>query len=164
MRELLEQCKHVQMTKVRNLVLLDTCFFINFLEHHADMHLAQGKVKLATTSFNVDELLHVEHRLDHEVKSRLRDFFKESQLLIVDVPVSPGDGDAERMFVNSIDDKLLANVPDPSDAVLAAVAIRTGSCVVTRDKHHLFTAKLENFMKSYGVQVYKDLKFLDSSL
>lgn len=119
-----------------------------------------GKAKLATTSFNIDELMFVEHRLGHEVRSRLRDFFRESQILIVDVPVVPGDREAERSFVNSVDDKLLANVSDPSDAVLIAAAIRTGSCIVTRDKHHLFTVQLEDFLKPYGIRVYKDLKFL----
>lgn len=162
MREILENCRHTQMTHVRNLVLLDTCFFINFLEHHADMHLVRDKTRLATTSFNVDELLHVEHHLSHELKSRIREFLKDTDLLIVDIPVSPGDWDAERLFVGSIDDKLLANVPDPSDAVLAAVAIRTGSCIVTKDKHHLFTVKLEKFLKPYNIMVYKDLKFLGS--
>ena len=160
MREVLARCRHVRLGCASNLVLLDTCFFINFLEHHPVMPDVCGNAKLATTSFNIDELLFVEHRLGHDVRARLRDFFRDSQMLIVDVPVVPGDREAERSFVNSIDDKLLANVHDPSDAVLIAAAIRTGSCIVTRDKHHLFTVQLEGFLRPYGIRVYKDLKLL----
>mgnify|MGYP001595211954 CR=1 FL=1 len=156
----LEQCKHIKLGCASNLVLLDTCFFINFLEHHKQLPNNIGSSKLGTTSFNADELLHVEHKLNHDTRSKLHEFFRTANLVIVDVPVSPGDWNAERAFVNSIDDKLLAHVRDPSDAVLIAAAIRTGSCIVTRDKHHLFTVNLEGFLKPYGLKVYKDLKFL----
>lgn len=162
MRELFKNCEHVPYTKVRGLVLLDTCFFISFLDHHKDLHLVEEKTNLATTSFNVEELSHVSHRLNHSLKSKLRRFFADTMILVVDVPVHPGDRGSERAFVSSVDDKLLANVPDPSDAVLMAAAIRTGSCVVTKDKHHLFTVKLEGFLRPYNIGVYKDLKFLES--
>jgi len=158
MKEFFENCKHIPYTKARNVILLDTCFIINFLAHHKGFSRA---VKLATTSFNIEELLHVEHRMNHDLKSRLKRFFRDTDLLIVDVPVSPGSREAECEFVNSVDGKLLANVPDPSDAVLMAVAIKTGSVVVSRDKHHLFTQKLESFVSAYNIQVYKDLKFLE---
>lgn len=161
MKDVFSNCKHVSMGSARKLVLLDTCFFINFLEHHASMDSIGENVPFATTSFNIEELEHVSHRLSHELKHRLREFFRSKELLIVDVPVSPGDWAKEKSFVNSVDDKLLANVPDPSDAVLIAAAMKTGSCVVTRDKHHLFTCKLEHFLGKYGIAVYKDLKFLE---
>lgn len=161
MKELFNNCEHVSYYRARGLVLLDTCFFINFLEHHKDLSLAENKVRLATTSFNVEELIHVEHRLSSGLKAKLRKSFKSSPLLIVDVPVHPGDRDGECRFVNSVDTGILSNVPDPSDAVLVAAAIETGSSVVTRDRHHVFTAKLENFIKRYNIQVYKDLKFLE---
>ena len=160
MKDLFDKCERVSYSSVRGLVLLDTCFFINFLGHHKDMRLVQDRVRLATTSFNVEELDHVSHRLNHDVKSKIRGVLKEASILVVDVPVSPGQRDAEREFVNSVDEALLANVHDPSDAVLIAAAIKTSSNVVTRDKHHLFTVKLEKLLKPYGIQVYKDLKFL----
>ncbi len=158
MKEFFAGCEHVPYTKVRGVVLLDTCFIISSLSHHKGF---SGSKRIATTSFNVEELLHVNHRLGHELKSRMRKFFKDTDLLVLDVPVSPGDREAERSFVLSVDDRLLANVPDPSDAVLMAVAIKTGSIVVTKDKHHLFTEKLEEFIHPYNIQVYKDLKFLE---
>jgi hypothetical protein len=31
---------------------------------------------------------------------------------------------------------------------------------LTKDKHHLFTVQLENFVSKYGIKVYKEIKEL----
>jgi predicted nuclease of predicted toxin-antitoxin system len=77
-------------------------------------------------------------------------------LTIININVNPGDRIAEKNFVNSIDPDLLADVPDASDAVLIATAIKTNSIVLTKDKHHLFTTKLENYLNKYNIKVYKE--------
>ena len=59
---------------------------------------------------------------------------------------------------NAFDKELLIHCKDPSDCVLLAAAIKTNSVVITKDKHHLFNAKLENFIKKYDIKVYKELK------
>jgi uncharacterized Fe-S center protein len=69
--------------------------------------------------------------------------------------VSPGDTVAERSFVRSIEPDLLKHIADPSDAVLIAAAIKTRSVIYTKDKHHLFTTKLENYLNVYNIKVFK---------
>jgi len=155
MKELLDNKKRKSWREVKHLVLLDTCFIIHCVAHN-------NKVKLknaAITSFNIEELLHVEHKLGH-LKKGLRNFLKKTDFLIVDVPVSPGSSMQEKDFVMAVHQDLLKNISDPSDAVLMAAAMQTQSDVLTKDKHHLFTTKLENFMHNYGVRVYKELKDL----
>jgi len=159
MKELLQNIKKISLKDAKHLILLDTCFVINILEHHK--HLDKLKVKnFGLTSFNVEELLHVEQKLKHEDKVMIRKFLKHTNFCIVEIPVHPGDYETERAFVNSVDEELLKKVSDPSDAVLIATAIKTKSIVLTKDKHHLFTAVLEEFLRKYDLKVYKDLNFL----
>ncbi|MBM3200505.1 PIN domain-containing protein [Candidatus Woesearchaeota archaeon] len=156
MRELLEKIPQKSLEAAKNLILLDTCFVINTLEHHKHLEKLKDK-NLGITSFNMEELLHVEHKLGHEDKRMIRGFLKHPKFCIVNIPVHPGNREEEIKFVNSVDKDLLKNIHDPSDAVLIAVAIKTNSTVLTKDKHHLFTCVLEEFLKKYSIQVYKDL-------
>jgi len=157
MKELLLKLKRADLTHARNLVLLDTCFIISMMEHKEKIGRLSS-LPIATTSFNIEELMHVEHSLHHEIRKRLRAFLKEGRLLVVDIDVSPGDWEAEKNFVDSVDEELLKAIPDASDAVLLAAAIKTRSIVLTKDKHHLFTVTLENFLNRYKLKVYKDMK------
>lgn len=159
MKELLQNIKKIKLEEAKNLILLDTCFVINILEHHKHLDKLKDK-SLGMTSFNVEELLHVEHRLKRGDKKVIRNFLKHPKFCIVDLPVHPGDKEGETNFVKSVDEDLLKEVHDPSDAVLIAVAIKTKSTVLTKDKHHLFTIVLEEFLKRYDIKVYKDLNFL----
>lgn len=159
MKELLQNIKKVRPEEAKDLILLDTCFVINILEHHKHLNRIKDK-GLGMTSFNVEELLHVEHKLKPEDKRTIRKFLKHPCFCIVEIPVHPGNRKEERSFVNSIDKELLKKVPDPSDAVLIAAAIQTKAIVLTKDKHHLFTVVLEEFLKKYDLKVYKDFNFL----
>lgn len=157
MQELLKHVGHIPMGSARGLVLLDTCFIIDSLSHPDKTNQLLKIGKLALTSFNVEELMYVEHRLHHEIRKNMRLFLMHDYFKIVDIPVHPGNPDSEKDFVKSIDENLLLNVPDPSDAVLIAAAIATKSAILTKDKHHLFTTRLENFLNKYSIKVYKDL-------
>lgn len=156
MKELLQSIKRIRLEEAKGLILFDTCFVINILEHHKHLDKIKDK-NLGMTSFNVEELLHVEHRLKNEDKRMIRHFLKHPNFCIVDIPVHPGNKEEEKKFVGLVDKDLLKNVHDPSDAVLIATAIKTKSIVLTKDKHHLFTCVLENFLKKYSLKVYKDL-------
>jgi len=156
MKELLQNIRRLSLVEARGLILLDTCFVINLLEHHKHLDKLKDK-SLGMTSFNVEELLHVEHKLKSEDKRMIRNFLKHPKFCIVEIPVHPGNREEEVSFVKSVDEELLKEVRDPSDAVLIAAAIKTRSIVLTKDKHHLFTCALESFLEKYSLKVYKDL-------
>lgn len=156
MKELLKNIKKISYKKCKNLTLIDTCFLIYAIEHNLKLNFKN----LAFTSFNIDEVLFIEHKLDHEIRKGLRNFFKLGNFVIVDIPIHPGNKDSEKEFVDFIDKGLLQKISDPSDAVLIATAIVTKSNVLTKDKHHLFTTKLENFLNKYGIKVFKDFHTL----
>ncbi len=155
MKELFADFPRVGVEK-KGWVLLDTCFVFHLLDKGKD--LLPG-FPYALSSFTVDELLHVGHRL-HKMKVRLRRFLKSHEFVIVDTPVHPGDRQGEKDFVASVDRGLLQHIAGPSDAVLLAVALQTKSTVLTKDKHHLFTVELVNYLRGSGVSVYKELKDL----
>ncbi len=160
MKELFASLQRVPMTQARHLVLLDTCFVIDLAEKRKLHKLSH--VPLAITSFNLEELEHVARRLHDKTKEELRHFFKQHpDMTVVDVPVHPGERETEHSFVEGIDASLLQKVPDASDAVLIAAAIVTKSNVLTKDKHHLFTAQLENYLHAYDIQVWKEWKDLN---
>ena len=157
MKELFDKFEKVGVER-KGLVFLDTCFVFDLLNREKD--LVSGH-PYALCSFNVEELLHVGHKL-HKMKTRLRRFLKSHDFLIVDVPVHPGDMKGEKEFVNSVDGELLKHIADPSDAVLLAVAVQTSSTVLTKDKHHLFTVDLVNYLRGRDVHVYKEMKDLSN--
>ncbi|MBI4447419.1 hypothetical protein HY643_00410 [Candidatus Woesearchaeota archaeon] len=160
MKELFNSFPKKDYKEVRNMVLLDTCFLLNILDHKDKIAKMERIKNLAMTSFNVEEIIKIEHKIDHRLKNEIRKFLKKHDFLIVEIPVNVGNRQQEKDFVNSVDEKLLQKVADPSDAVLIAAAIKTHSTVLTRDKHHLFTVELENFLKAYDIQVYNHLAFL----
>jgi predicted nucleic acid-binding protein len=158
MKEIFQALPRKNIDEARNLVLIDTCFFIHTFEHQKEHELAElvGKFDVAMTSFNVDEFLLKEHCVDERVREYARKFLKKHPISIIDINVHPGDRDGEKRFVNDVDADLLREIPDASDAVLIAVAIKTDSTVLTKDKHHLFTVKLENYLHKYKLEVYKE--------
>ncbi|MDI6738493.1 MAG: PIN domain-containing protein [Nanoarchaeota archaeon] len=157
MKELIANLLAMDLSHARNLVFLDTSFFISCMEHHERMEMLLKIPFIAMTSFNAEELLHIERNLSHSTRKNMRDFLKEGKIVIVNIGTHPGDWKAEREFVELADPALLAHVHDPSDAVLIAAAIRTHSNVFTKDKRHLFTVELEEFVKQYDIKVYKEL-------
>lgn len=160
MHELFEALPHRTLREARGLVLLDTCFIVSMAELRRldEVHGA----RIATTSFNLQELDHIHHRLHGNVKHALRAWLKRGELVVVTVPAAPGDHEGERAFVRSIDEELLKEIPDASDAVLAAAAIATQSDVLTKDKHHLFTTVLEEHFTRQGLHVWKEWKDCDT--
>ncbi|HIH31526.1 TPA: type II toxin-antitoxin system VapC family toxin [Candidatus Woesearchaeota archaeon] len=160
MKEIFEKQTHISIEEgtAKDYVLLDTCFFIHTFEHQKD-HALRDLVAardVAMTSFNVDEFLFKEHVVDERVREYARKFLKNNPITIIDIDVHPGNRFQEQEFVKSIDPGLLKEVPDASDAVLIAAAIKTRSTVLTKDKHHLFTTKLENYLNKYEIKVFKE--------
>ena len=152
MKELFESLKHVD--NVDGYVFLDTCFIFDLLDRGLDL---KNGYNYAVSSFTVEELLKVGR---HKDKIQLRKLLKSFPFVVVNIDVHIGDWVSEKKFVNSIDKDLLKYVADPSDAVLMAVAIKNNSIVLTKDKHHLFTVMLENFLKKYNLKVLKEIKDL----
>ncbi len=158
MKEIFAEMKR---TTKSNLILLDTCFIIDTFSKHKEKELAAlaEKDRVAITSFNVEELVHVIKKVkDKSVKERVRKFFKDNNAIkILEIPIHPGNMEAEKKYVNEIDPYLIQDIPDPSDAVLVAAAIRTKSIVLSKDKHHLFTALLENYLHRWNLRIVKDM-------
>jgi predicted nucleic acid-binding protein len=158
MKEIFQALPHKRIEDMRNTVLIDTCFFIHTFEHQREHQLKEliQKFEVAMTSFNAEEFLFKEHVVDERVREYARKFLKTNPITIIDIDVHPGNRESEKKFVNNIDPDLLKEIPDASDAVLMAVAIKTDSTILTKDKHHLFTVKLENYIKKYNLEVYKE--------
>jgi predicted nucleic acid-binding protein len=136
--------------------LIDTCFFIWVFEHEKVKELSElaQEKKCGLTSFTVEEFVHIDHKIDESVRQAARRFLhKECGIVVVDVPVHPGDAAGEHSFVRKVLPELDSVEHDPSDAVILAAAITMGADVLTRDKHDLFNVRLENFLKKYGVRV-----------
>ncbi len=157
MKELIENLLAMDMVHARNLVLLDTSFLIAMMEHREKTERLSELPGIAMTSFNMEELFHVEKHLDPHTKRHLREFLKNGKIVVVSINVHPGSWEEEKQFVNAADENLLKHVHDPSDAVLLAAAIKTHSSVLTKDKHHLFTVDLANFVQQYDIKVFKEL-------
>jgi predicted nucleic acid-binding protein len=159
MKEIFEKLPHVKIGEESGrFILLDTCFFIHTFEHQKEHQLKDmvAANNVGMTSFNVEEFLFKEHVVDERVREYARKFLKVHPITIIDIDVHPGNVIQEREFVKSADSELLMEVPDASDAVLIAAAIRMSSIVLTKDKHHLFTTKLENYLQRYDIQVHKE--------
>jgi predicted nucleic acid-binding protein len=145
-------------------VVLDTCFVIYELLNQNESRLlrfCEDNVVILT-SFNLDELLFVSKKLNHN-KKRVKDFLGRAKLNFVKLPVRPGDIACEKKFVSDFSSDLLSKVHDPSDAVLVVAAILSRSDILTRDKHHLFTSVLNSELDSYGLSVFNDItSYLDN--
>ena len=151
--------------KNKKTVMLDTCFIIHEILGQRETKLLKfcEENTVLTTSFNVEELKHVTKKLGHE-KKKIKHFLEKSNIQIIPVPASPGDREKEKQYTNNFDPKLLEKIHDPSDAVLVVAAINTGSDILTRDKHHLFTTQLSQELKEYGLNVYNDIHTYESMI
>ena len=158
MKEIFAALPTRELSDTNNMILIDTCFFIHTFENQKESKLKEliQKFDVGMTSFNVEEFLFKEHCVDERVREYARKLLKSHPITLINIDVHPGDRDKEKIFVNSIDPDLLREVPDASDAVLMSVAIKTDSTVLTKDKHHLFTIKLENYVKKYNIKIYKE--------
>ena len=137
--------------------LIDTCAVIDlFQNNNQDKLLGED---IALCSFNVEELTTIEHRHSMNVRLRhaIKKFLETHFVKVIDVPVHPGQRAEEKKFVSSVDNELLKLIADPSDAVLAACALQQKADIVTKDRHHLYTAKLENMFAKNKMVVLKKL-------
>lgn len=156
MKELFDKFPSEDLSKARDFILIDTCFLIHAVEHNYKEFLTLPNKAMIT--FNIEELLKVEHKLK-STKTKIRKFLKEVEdFTIINIPVHPGEWEREKEFIRAIDHELLNHCQDNSDAVLLASAIETRSIILTKDKHHIFTGELENFLNKYKIAVYKELK------
>jgi predicted nucleic acid-binding protein len=156
MTELLKKLPRVNL-EISLDYLIDTCFFIWIFEKHKEEKFKKflHENRCGLTSFNEEELIHVTRHIHDRLKESERHFFhRESNLFIIDIPVHPGNWDEEHHFVSSILPELNLVEHDPSDAVILASAIRIHADILTRDKHDLFNARLENFLKTYDIMVW----------
>ena len=137
-------------------VLIDTCFLYYLFENHLEKEFIDycEHNRVALTSFTVLEVLHHSHDVNHNFREHFRRLVKEGlKLGVIDISVHPGDPDGEMDFVKTIDEELIHLIPDHSDAVIAAVAVKLHANLLTRDKHHLFTTVLENYFSHKGIVV-----------
>ncbi|MFH1770094.1 MAG: PIN domain-containing protein [archaeon] len=143
--------------------LIDTCFLIYTFENHKEKKLKKlmKKKKFAITSFNVEEYLFIHNHVHNDINIAIRKFLKKNKIPILTVPVHPGNMKMERSFAKSTIPELNTNEHDPSDAVILAAAIHVGADVLTRDKHDMFNARMENFLHLYEVKVFN--RFADIS-
>lgn len=137
-------------------VLIDTCFLYFIFEHNHEKEFVKycEDNVVALPSFTVEEVLHHSHHVSHVFRERFRHLVKEGlKLRVIDISVHLGDPEGEMAFVRNIDEELIHLIPDHSDAVIAAVAVKIKADILTRDKHHLFTTTLQNYFSSKGIAV-----------
>ena len=75
MKELLKNLDMIPPEKAIGCTLIDTCAFIHVFEHHEkiiDFKTSLKNDRYAMTSFNIEELMHVEHKLGKKVKESIR--------------------------------------------------------------------------------------------
>ena len=138
--------------------LIDTCFFVNVFTSRNVKELVNfcKENKVGMSSFNLEEFNHIHHNLQGHIVHHVRDFLKEKIMFNSPVNVTPGNKEAERVYVESFDDKILSVISDPSDAVLFVQAIKTQADILTKDRHHIFTAAAENYSEEYNIKVMNE--------
>ncbi|MCF7901524.1 PIN domain-containing protein [Candidatus Woesearchaeota archaeon] len=157
--EFIHQSSTPEKIRNRNTTLLDTCFIINELEKGNEKKL-ENFCKLNETyitSFNLEELKHV-MKYKKEINHQLKRLLEQDTIKILLLPIKPGERKEEINYANKTDQKILQIIHDPSDAVLVAAAIKSNSNILTKDKHHIFTAALENQLEEYKIKIFKELK------
>jgi len=162
MKELFDKFPKMNLEQAKDLILIDTCFFISVFEHPEHIKQFSNLKNKAMTSFNVKELIKVDHKLK-KIKHTIRKFLENNEFPIINIGVQPGNRQKEEEFINTIEPDLLKYCKDPSDAVLLAVAIKSNSNILTKDKHHIFNAIMENFANNHHINIYKELKQTTSS-
>lgn len=138
--------------------LLDTCLIFHMLSQQeqqlVDFCLNNN---VGITSFNIQEIEFNLHKMPHDIKTHWRNFEKQKLFQIIQIPVNPGNPEQERTYVQEFDNDLLKIIQDPSDAVLLVAGLKSHSNIITRDKHHLFTVNLENYLNGYNIEVLNNL-------
>ena len=138
--------------------LLDTCFFVYMFQNDHVSKLTDfcKENKVAMSSFNLNELNHIHHNFPGQMNHHIRKFLKEKLIFNAPVNVYPGDREGEKNYIKNFDEHILSIVPDPSDAVLFVQAIKINADILTKDKHHIFTAIAENYSNKFNVNVLKE--------
>jgi predicted nucleic acid-binding protein len=157
MKELLSALEHVSLDSAQNIIFLDTCAFIYTCEHHQkliELEKEALKKTFGLTSFNAEELIHIDHKISDKDREAVRKALKHLNLVIIDIPIHPGNAESERQFVENIHPDILQIIRDPSDAVLVATALKTKSHVVTRDKHHIYTEAAAKFAHDHNMRIF----------
>ena len=158
MKELLQNLDMITVNQAEGFTLIDTCAFIHVFEHHEKIKEFKNKLKegsYAITSFNIEELMHVEHKLNKKVKEEIRKFLKQKEdIEIVEVDVHPGDREGEKRYIADIDTELIKiEHNDLSDGVLFATAVKIKGDIITRDKHHLYNQIAETYANEHNVNI-----------
>jgi len=140
---------------------VDTCFLFFIFQRGlvSDFKTFCSNNVVAITSFNAEEFTFQNHDVSSYIRVHFRSFVKSRplpKLLFVPSPVSPGDRIGEKDYVNNFDPVLLSLIPDPSDAVLVVEAVKLHADILTRDKHHLFTSVLNNYLQENSVKVFNN--------
>jgi len=133
-------------------ILLDTCYIIHLIKHNKLDILERKKYdeKIGITTFNMHEL---------ERKSKeLYLHYTLPEIFLLPIPFYPGHNYNEIVFVSEIEPELLEAIDDPSDAVLAAAAIKFGAKkIITRDKQHLLNNNAKHLMEKYNIEIKSEL-------
>lgn len=162
MKELLENLETIEIKESNGYTLIDTCAFIHIFEHHdkiSKFKKSISKGKFGLTSFNVEELIHIEHRLHDNIKTEIRHFLKNEKknydgLKIINIDVHPGNINSEKEFIASVDMELLKIMSqDYSDGVLFATAVKIGGDIITRDKHHIYNQIAETYANNHNIDI-----------
>jgi len=138
--------------------LIDTCFFVDVFKKDKVKKLVKfcENNKVGMSSFNLNELNHIHHHFQGQMNHHIRHFLKEKLLFNSPVNVFPGDREGEKKYITDFDEHILTIVPDPSDAVLFVQAIKLTANILTKDKHHIFTAVAENYINKYKINILKE--------
>jgi hypothetical protein len=137
--------------------LLDTCFIFHHMEREKELLDFCNKNKVGITSFNIEELEYNLKHMNTFIKTKIRNFLKIGNFEEIKIDVHPGNPSDEKNFVEKFDKDILKIIVDPSDAVLLVAGLKSRANILTRDKHHLFTTNLENYLNGYGIQVLNGL-------
>ena len=141
--------------------MVDTCVIIRGAEgkgasHQIFKELLDNSPDLGVTDFTLAEL---KARARHHIYKLIREHLSDSRVFVTGV--RPGDWKGEKAYEIRFDPELLRLVPDPSDAVLIATAEHYGlRGVITLDRHHLYTSRLENYLEEKGLLVLKPNEYV----
>ncbi|PLW79633.1 hypothetical protein C0585_06575 [Candidatus Woesearchaeota archaeon] len=142
----------ILVNNLMNGILLDTCYLIHLIKNNQLYTLEKKKAdfNIGITSFNF-------HELERKTKE-LYLHYELPELFMVNIPFYPGHMINEKMFVNDVEPELLEVIDDPSNAVLAAAAIKFGAKkIITRDKQHLLNNHAKHLMEKYSIEISSDL-------
>ena len=116
MKELFEQL--VVNHNPRDAILIDTCYFFDIFKKHKVKELERLMVfkLVGTTTFNAQEILLKEHKINDDIRHQIRKFLKSHpHFFLYPVPVEPGNWEDEKKYVKDCDMHILRYVNDPSE-------------------------------------------------